>query len=125
VLTGTPVERPANWALVYAEIDAAIDAVPPTLRSHRVVNRFDYGPDLIFRGVRVWRDDRFELYGNEPMIVPTTWLDSAGIDWTFDSPNAGSNALDHDPKWVPLFRGNYVSVHARKSALEAIKGGGS
>jgi hypothetical protein len=63
VLVGSPVDGPANWALVYAELEAGLDAVPVALRSHRVANRWDYGPYLIFRGVKVMRDDRFELYG--------------------------------------------------------------
>jgi hypothetical protein len=124
VLVGSPVDGPANWALVYAELEAGLDAVPVALRSHRVANRWDYGPYLIFRGVKVMRDDRFELYGNEPMMFPDAWFDAAGVDWWFDTPNTGSDERCADPGWVSLARGDYVHVCARRSALlDAVKGG--
>jgi hypothetical protein len=50
-----------NWAAdmgaVYVEMEAVLDAITPALRSHRVANRWDYRPYLIFRSVRVIRDE--------------------------------------------------------------------
>jgi hypothetical protein len=127
VVRGDGVEAPGvNWGLVFAEMKSALDAVPPPLRSHRVFNQEDYGPYLIFAGVHPMVDDRVELYGAELAGFAYGWFDEKGIDWTFDMPNtAGDAHLNADQKWISLYRGNYVSVHARRSALDAIKGGGS
>jgi hypothetical protein len=71
-------------------------------------------------------DDRAELYGDAPTRFAYGWLDANSIDWTFAGPNSPLDfALNADPRWVSLYRDEMVSVHARKSALDAVKGGGS
>jgi hypothetical protein len=110
--------------LAYDEMTAALNTVPPALRSHRVLNGANYGPYLIFSGVKVFADDRFELYGLLPAEFVYTWLDDNNVDWTFEGVPGGLDPfLDSDPKWVRLYRGNFVSVQVRKSVWDAAKGG--
>jgi hypothetical protein len=128
-----PIERESGMGTlkdgslfpVFVEMGSALKAVPPALRSHRVYNDAGSGPWLIGQGVRVMVDDRAELYGSEGQpAFAYTWLDDNGVDWTFDGPNSPLDmVINADPRWVSLYRGNIVSVHARKSVLDAVKGG--
>ncbi len=125
--TDTPVVRGDGyiWGAVFAEMNSALDVVPPALRSHHVFNTDSFGSFLIFAGVHPMVDDRAELYGDGTGAVTyPTWFDEKGIDWTFDILNSSNDVvLNTDQRWVSLYRGNFVSVHARKSALDAVKGG--
>jgi hypothetical protein len=127
-----PIERESGMGVLkdgtlfpmFVDMGSALKAVPPALRSHRVYNDVQFGPWLIGQGVQPMVDDRAELYGNEALTFAYSWLDEKGVDWIFAQSVAPVNAtLNSDPKWVSLYRGNVVSVHARKSALDALGSG--
>jgi hypothetical protein len=126
--SGMLINSDGDLVPVHAELKSALETVPPALRSHRVYNDGNYGPLLIGAHVAVFIDDRSELYGDEPTSFAYSWLDEQRIDWAVADPNANPGfiaALNADPKWSRLYLGRYVSIFARKSALDAVKAGGS
>ena len=83
---------------------------------------------LIGAGVHPMVDDRIDLYSDKPPVFDYSFLDENRVDWTFIEIEVYpqlEQALNADPEWVSLYRGPHISVHARKSALEAVRSGGS
>jgi hypothetical protein len=105
----------------------ALAQVPAELRARPVLNGYDLGGYLIFRGVRTFIDGRTDMYGDafnaryDAIMRPDmAAFDKAvrqyGIDWTFLSPSSPLAArLDTDPAWRRLYADRYAVVHVRRS----------
>jgi hypothetical protein len=103
----------------------AVDYVSPELAATPVLNSYEFGGYLIFRGVRPFIDGRADMYGDgflldyaammrpdRALLIRT--LDERGIRWTVL--NAGSpavNVMDTLPGWRRLYADRVAAIHVR------------
>ncbi len=108
---------------------AALAHVPPALAARPVLNAYDFGGYLIFRGVRPFIDGRADMYGDRffsrylDLLAPRAdkleaTLRQDAIAWTILKPTDGAVALlDTLPGWQRLYADKYAVVHARTALL--------
>lgn len=104
---------------------AALDQVPQALAAEPVLNAYDFGGYLIFRGLRPYIDGRADVYGEAFLAA---YLDLSrprkdrleaalrdrAIAWTLLRPDDGAVAvLDMLPDWRRLYADDLAVVHAR------------
>jgi hypothetical protein len=104
---------------------AALDHVPAALQTKAVLNQYDLGGYLIFRGVRPYIDGRTDLYGDafmdhyfriirpdRPALEQT--LRASHIAWTIFAPDAPVVAvMDSEAGWRRLYADRFAVVHVR------------
>lgn len=104
---------------------SALAALPPGLAAQPVLNGYNFGSYLIFRGIHPYIDGRAELYGNEfvshylKMAHPshallTEALARYHIAWTiFSAQSALADMMDLMPGWKRLYADKTAVVHVR------------
>ena len=109
----------------------ALAQVPPTLAGRPMLNNYDFGGYLIFKGVKPFIDGRNDLYGDAQVRRflqirggDRPSLDAAvrqyGVAWTLLQPGEPLVAvLDAMPGWRRLYADRYAVVHERISAAAA------
>ena len=104
---------------------AALAAVPQGLRAEKVLNAYDYGGYLIFKGVKVFIDGRTDMYatdflgeddrlnaGDADAIAKA--LSRYRIAWTiFPAGSPTVKTLDHLPGWHRLHSDANAVVHVK------------
>ncbi|MFI4935279.1 MAG: hypothetical protein ACHP7N_11710, partial [Caulobacterales bacterium] len=100
----------------------ALAHVPPALLSQPVLNDYDFGGYLIFKGVKPYIDGRADMYGdafvaNDDQIQRSsqTAMDEAisryHIAWSIVSPDkALADALERTPGWRRVYADKYAVV---------------
>jgi len=108
---------------------AALTAVPPDLRQQHVLNGYNLGGYLIFKGVPTYIDGRSDMYGDAFVGgYATLWrmpskelaneLDTKKVAWTLLEPgNPLVPALSQLPGWRRLYADKYAVVHVRAASL--------
>ena len=110
---------------------SALAQVPPALAARPMLNSYDFGGYLIFKGVKPFIDGRSDMYGDAQFRRflqirgghrPS--LDAAvrryGVAWTLLQPGEPLVAvLDATPGWRRLYADRYAVVHERISAAAA------
>ena len=104
---------------------AALEHVPPELRTAHVLNDYSFGGYLIFSGVRPFVDSRVELYGDafleryakiiesDPAVVRST-LTADDIQWTiFEPASPVVGVMDRLPGWRRLYVDRFAVIHIR------------
>ena len=105
---------------------AALSHVPPKLSREPVLNSYDLGGFLIFRGIRTFIDGRTDMYGDafnaryDAIMQP----DRAAFDmavgqyslaWTFLQPSSPLiPLLDASPQWRRVYADRYAVIHVRR-----------
>lgn len=104
---------------------AAVATVPADLASKPVLNDYDFGGFLIFKGIRPYIDGRADMYGDafvdDYMTMARgdeTRLDrilaEQAIAWTIFPPNSPvAEAMKDRPGWKRLYAGSYAVVDIR------------
>jgi len=116
---------------------SAFAAVPAEIRAGRVLNGYNLGAYLIFRGTPTFVDGRTDMYGDvflakdaalrraSPQEVASD-LDAKSIAWTFLEPSDPlARTLDHVQGWRRIYSDRFAVVHARSALMrraEAIGG---
>lgn len=125
VLTGLFVLHPLTRGDDRATPRTALQHVPPALAAQPVLNAYDFGGYLIFRGLRPYIDGRADMYGEtflsdylELMHPSKDKLEAAlrdrKIAWTLLKPDDGAVAvLDVLPGWRRLYADTVAVVHVR------------
>ena len=115
--------HPASDMTPQAAVQAALEANPPG----PVLNAFEFGGYLIFRGIPVFVDGRADLYGdrflsdylaaiklNSPERL-VQLLDQYRIGWTLLPPGAPAIALlDRLPEWRRVYADQVSVVHVKE-----------
>jgi hypothetical protein len=103
----------------------ALNHVPAALRAQPVLNDYDFGGYLIFKGVRPYIDGRADMYGDEFVAddglvqgANQTALDRAiahyHIRWSILRPDRLTvGALDRTPGWKRLYADKYAVVQVK------------
>jgi hypothetical protein len=103
----------------------AVDALLASGLKGPILNDYNFGAYLIFRGIPVFIDSRADMYGEKFVIetLETVWLTRPGfeellekyqIQSTLLPVNAAANALlDRLPGWRLLYADNVAIVHVR------------
>ena len=103
---------------------AALEHLPPALAAAPVLNNYDFGGYLIFRGLRPYIDGRADMYGDAFMadyldlLLRRDKLERAlhdhAIAWTLFKPGDDVVAqLDAQPGWRRLYADAVAVVHVR------------
>lgn len=125
VLTAAFAAHPLERTTDRATPSAALDRVPAMLAVRPVLNDYDFGGYLIFRGIRPYIDGRADMYGDafvaayldvlrpdKPKLEAA--LRNRAIVWTLLHPDDGAVAvLDALPGWHRLYADEVAVVHAR------------
>ncbi|HTW33634.1 MAG TPA: hypothetical protein VMD53_03370 [Rhizomicrobium sp.] len=103
----------------------ALDHVPGALRTQNVLNEYDFGGYLIFRGVKPYIDGRTDLYGDAFMdryfqitrpdrgALEQT-LRNAHVAWTIFSPASPVvDLMDSEAGWKRLYADRFAVIHVR------------
>ncbi len=124
-LTVVRVERPVPIGDTPTRPVTALAALPPGLAAQPVLNGYNFGGYLIFRGIRPYIDGRVELYGNAfvqhylDMTHPshallTQTLAQDHIAWTlFSTGSATADMMDLLPGWKRLYADKTAVIHVR------------
>ena len=127
-LSAVRLNLPAMPSAQQAPIKA-VNAVPMSLRQKPVLNDYDAGGYLIFKGIRPFIDGRTDLYGSAFMAeyfeieqghsrALDRVLKTYPIAWSIQRPQSPLvKVLDHHPDWRVLYRDASYVVHVRKGAL--------
>ena len=125
------VEMPIHIGDAATRPVTALAHLPPGLAAQPVLNSYNFGSYLIFRGIRPYIDGRVELYGNAyvqhylDMVHPSHALLAATlaqdhITWTlFSAGSAVADMMDLMPGWKRIYADKYAVVLARTDALGA------
>ena len=101
---------------------AALDHVPAALQAEAVLNQYDLGGYLIFRGVKPYIDGRTDLYGDAFMdhyfriVRPDRatlegTLRNAHIAWTIFSPASPVvDLMDNEAGWKRLYADRFAVI---------------
>jgi hypothetical protein len=107
---------------------SALAAVPPDVRSQRVLNGYNLGGYLIFRSVPTFIDGRSDMYGdtfvaqysalpNRPLGDLAKELDAKKVGWIILEPTDPLvRPLSQLPGWRRLYTDKYAVVHIRTAA---------
>lgn len=105
---------------------SALSHAPEALRRQPVLNSYDLGGYLIFRGVKTFIDGRTDMFGDNfnarydaIMRADKAALDKAvqdyGITWTFLSPSSPVvPLLESSPEWRRLYSDRYAVIDVRR-----------
>ena len=106
----------------------ALAAVPAELRTQPVLNDYDFGGYLIFKGVKPFVDGRTDMFGDDFLgadqaiergdeAATTAALDRWRIRWAILRPERTATAavLDGLPGWRRLYSGQYAIVWEKVS----------
>jgi len=105
---------------------SALSHVSPQLARLPVLNSYDLGGYLIFRGVRTFIDGRTDMYGDafnaryDAIMQPDrAAFDMAagqyGLAWTFLTPSSPLiPLLDASPQWRRLYADRYAVIYVRR-----------
>lgn len=126
LLLGARLSAPPPPADSVVSPASALAHVPPELARRPVLNSYDLGGYLIFRGVRTFIDGRTDMYGDafnaryDALVQP----DRAALDvavgqyqlaWTFLQPSSPLiPLLDASPQWRRLYADRYAVIHVRR-----------
>ena len=114
-----PIEGPTAPA-------GALAHAPAALRRQPVLNSYDLGGYLIFKGVKPFIDGRTDMYGDafnaryDAIMRPDPAAFAQAvrqyrIAWTFLSPSSPLVAvLDASPQWRRLYADRYAVIHVRR-----------
>jgi hypothetical protein len=115
---------------------AALAAVPAALARQPVLNAYNFGGYLIFKGVRPFIDGRADMYGDafvaryvalrsEPPAALGRDLSVLRVAWTLLEPSDPLvGRLDRLPGWRRLYGDAYGVVHVRTADADAAHSGG-
>ena len=107
----------------------ALDALDPRLTSLPVLNAYDFGGVLIFRGIHPFVDGRADLYGDafldryDALMRPQSatlvpFLRATSIAWTILRPEYPAvTVLDRLPGWRRVYTDQFAVIHVRTDAL--------
>jgi hypothetical protein len=107
----------------------ALAAVPAAMVGQPMLNAYDFGGYLIFKGVRPFIDGRADMYGDafvarylglrtEPAVELQRDLAARKVTWTLLEPTDPLVArLDQLPGWRRLYGDAFGVVHVRTAAL--------
>jgi hypothetical protein len=121
---------PSQYAPQYSPI-RAVDALMASGSRGSVLNDYNFGGYLIFRGIPVFIDSRADMYGEEFVIktLETVWLSRPGFEVLLDKyhiqstllpTEAAANALlDRLPGWRRLYADDIAVVHVRDDRVTA------
>jgi hypothetical protein len=110
---------------------SALAQVRPALAGRPMLNSYDFGGYLIFKGVKPFIDGRSDMYGDAQFQRflrirggDRPSLDAAvrryGVAWTLLQPGEPLVAvLDATPGWRRLYADRYAVVHERVAAAPA------
>ena len=110
---------------------AALAHLPPALAAEPVLNRYDFGGYLIFRGIRPYIDGRADMYGDAFMAdylallrpspdQPEAVLRERAIAWTLFRPGDEIvTQLDALPGWRRIYADDIAVLHVRSGAVAA------
>ena len=105
---------------------SALSHVPQTLQRQPVLNHYDLGGYLIFRGVKTFIDGRTDMYGDafnaryDAIMRPgKAAFDKAvhdyGISWTFLPPSSPLvPLLESSPDWRRLYADRYAVIDVKR-----------
>ena len=117
--------------------NSALAAVPAEVRKQRVLNAYNFGGYLIFKGVPTFIDGRSDMYGDAfvarykalrsaPVDKLAKDLDAERIGWTMLEPGDPLIlSLDKLAGWRRLYEGEHAVVHARSGARRAVHPAGA
>jgi len=120
---GLPLERSDDTITP----QSALAAVPAPLRQQRVLNGYNFGGYLIFKGIPTFIDGRSDMVGDafvaEYFALKTAPVDKIGraldtnrIDWTLLEPTDPLvRNLDRIEGWRRIYSDRFAVVHARSS----------
>ena len=107
----------------------ALDALIAAGGGSRILNSFNFGGYLIYRGLPVYIDGRTPIYGDAFLekTMNALWLTNDGslealldkyrIDSTLLTPNTPASwYLDHQPRWRRVYGDSVAVVHVRQQA---------
>jgi hypothetical protein len=127
-------------SLRHTELDLPRSAVPARALqaaqaaglTGRVLNNYDWGGYLIYKGIPTFVDGRADLYGD---VFLKEYVEALGlrtsdgleklmaryrIDWTLLPPRSTAVAmLDHLPEWRRLYADEIAVIHVRRPAKDA------
>jgi len=120
-----PLNEPINGKNPYA----ALQALPPALRTQPVFNDYPFGGYLIHAGIRPFIDSRADMYGpaflgwydraysSHPEILGPV-LREYNITWTIFKPTSRAlRAMDHMPGWHRLYADDRAVIHVRNDVI--------
>jgi hypothetical protein len=113
----------------YATPDRALDALLAVDRGGRILNAYNFGGYLIFRGIPVFIDGRADMYGDkfvdeyyQALMLSSmksgleTLLEKYRIDSTLIPPDTPAvHLLDHLPGWHRIYADEVAVVHVRST----------
>jgi hypothetical protein len=135
-LAGLRVAAPARRHDDRVTPMSALAHVPPALAARPVMNFYDFGGYLIFRGVRPFIDGRSDMYGDayftrylQIMSGDMKAFDAVtrqyGIDWTLLRPSEPlARRLDTAPGWRRVYADRFAVVHVRTPIAATTDGQG-
>jgi hypothetical protein len=102
----------------------ALISVPAALHAKPVLNAYDFGGYLIFKGVKVFVDGRTDMYGDaflanyDAMMTPdrkalTDTLARRHIAWTILAPGPAAQMMDTLPGWHRSYSDAIAVVHIK------------
>lgn len=109
---------------------SALAHIPPALAGRPMLNSYDFGGYLIFRGVKPFIDGRADMYGDDHvrryqriLSGDVASFDGAvrqyGLAWTLLDPHEPlAKALAAKPGWRRLYGDRYAVVYARDVAAQ-------
>lgn len=108
---------------------AAVDAALQAGATGHVLNHYDFGGYLIYRGIPVFIDGRADLYGDQHMDIYADalqsnkatkiqkTLDDFKISWTLLHPDSPAVLyLNTQPEWRKIYEDKTAVVHIRQPA---------
>jgi hypothetical protein len=124
-LAGVRAAYPVRIADTGTRPVTALANLPPGLAARPVLNAYNFGSYLIFRGIRPYIDGRVELYGNDFLqrYLEMTRLSHAllaqalarrHIAWTlFQAGSPVADMMDLMPGWKRLYADRFAVIHVR------------
>lgn len=102
----------------------ALISVPAALHAKPVLNAYDFGGYLIFKGVKVFVDGRTDMYGDaflanyDAMMTPdhkalTDTLARRHIAWTILPPGPAAQMIDTLPGWHRVYHDGFAVVDVK------------
>ena len=116
----SPIESDVNPA-------HALDSIPMSLRTERVLNEYSLGGPLILRGFRVFMDGRTDVYGDNHFLEYLAIFkgDSEAFSreqrkwqfcWSIFPANSSGilRVLDASPGWERIYADEWAIIHVRR-----------
>ena len=109
----------------------AVDALVASGVKGPILNDYNFGGYLIFRGIPVFIDSRADMYGEKfvTQTLETVWLARPGFEELLEkyhiqstllpADSAAARLLDRLPGWSRLYSDDMAVVHVRRAQVAA------